>query len=480
MGTISSTTFNTRSGSGTIDITHASLTGGQTFEVSSIGEVEADFDLEDQSDDAQNVYFKLGEFGFKGFDRLSDGTSLFATLDALSATDIIDLTFNFTTNASRSITDNYVFTIEDLEYNRDKRETSIEGATQVTSGLKQTLDSFFANEVALADKETFSIAGTPDCIDAKTFLDTALPLFNSSATAQNSSTNFNINGKTATNTYIVVDDAQSANTDVDELLFEMAACEGAIVGSMMGYNFFAQRNYTTSNKKSISEDDVKEETLDIKVGIDSYAGIDVNFEGNSSNYLNWSSHSRNTTLAEAVDDAAGQDPGDETQIDVTDAGGIAAGDVILVDQELMYVESKSTNTLTVIRGYKSEPATHANGTNVQDVFNEDAEKTLSITFRNNVMAWATWDSTNSEYDDVGGGTDAVADDGRDSYADAYGASKARKIELTLLGIDTLKPYETLELDTSFPSLIQNQIFRPSSLTYNFNDDTIKVEAYRVG
>lgn len=472
MGTISSTTFDTRAGSGTIDITHASLTGGTTFEVSSIGEVEADFDLESNADESKDIYFKLGSFGFKAFDGLSDGTSLFETLDALSSTDEVDLTFNFTTNASRSITDNYVFTIEDMQYNRDKRETSIEGATQVTGDLEQTLDSFFTNVVAAGDKETFSIAGTPDCIDAKTFVDNALPLFNSSATTQSSSANFDINGKTASNAYIVVDDAQSANTDVDELLFEMAASEGALVGSMMGYNFFVQRNYTTTNKVSINENDVKEETLDIKPGIDSYVGIDVNFEGNSTNYSSWSSHSRITTLNATLNDS-------DTSVDVTSASAISAGDVILVEQEMMYVQSKATNTLTVIRGYKSEASAHDNGTNVQEVFNEDAEKTLSVTFRNNVMAWATYDGTNSEYDDVGGGTDDVADDGRDSYADAYGASKARKIELTLLGIDTLKPYETLELDTSFPSLIQNQIFRPSSLTYNFNEDTIKVEAYRV-
>lgn len=406
MGAITSNTFQTRSGSGTITISHASITGGQSFDVSAIGEVEANFDLEDSSESANNVFFKLGEFSFKAFDRLSDGTSLFETLDVLSVMDVVDLAFDFTTNAPRTIDDKYTFTIEDMEFDRDKRETAINGATQVTGDLQISIATFFTNEISAVEDEVFNIAGDPSCIDAKTFIDNALPLFNASNSSQNLSSNFSVNGKTAANTFLVVNDAQAANTNVDELLFEMAAAEGSFIGSIMGYNFFVDRKQSTSGVIDLNEDDVQEKTLKIQPGLDVYNSITVNFEGNSGNYSTWT----------------------------------------------------STGTQT---------------------YNTEAVKTLTVTFRNNVMAWAAWNGTNSEYDDVGGTTNDVALDGRDAYASAYGADKARKIKLKILGIDTLGPHQSFKLDTSFPTLIQNQTFRPSELVYDFNKDVIEVQAYRI-
>lgn len=471
MGSITSNNFETRAGSGTVTISHPSITGGQNFEVSGIDSVKADFDLEETSSEAQNVYFKLGEFGFRAFDRMSDGNSLFGTLDALSATDQVTLDFNFTTNAGRSIADRYKFTIEDMEYDREKRETTIEGAVQITADLQTDIASFFTNYISTTEDETFNTGTqTFQCVDAKTFVENALPLFNSSNSTQFYSGNFNVNGKTASNAFVVVNDGFASETNVDELLFEMAAAEGAVIGSLMGYNFFVARDNSSSGSTTLNEDNVKK--LNIDPGLDIYAGIDVNFEGVSSNYSQWTSRSRKTALNEPLDAT-------ETGVDVVSASGLAAGDVILVEQELMYIESISTNTLTVIRGYKSEASSHPNGANVQDTFNPNAGKTLSVTFRNNVMAWATWDSTNSEYDDVGGVTNNTAISGRDAYAGAYGANKARKIKLTILGIDTLKPYQSFTLDTSFPSLVRNQTFRPSALTYDFDKDVVEVEAYKI-
>lgn len=402
MGTITSYSFDTRAGSGTISISHSSLSGGQNFEVSSIGSVEADFDLEDQSDVADNIYFKLGEFKFAAFDKMSDGNSLFEELDTLSATDEVDLSFDFTTNGSRSIADQYIFTIEDMEYKREKRETSIEGAVQITDGLRIGIDTFFSNEIGSSEDETFnSGASSWTCIDARTFINNALPLFNSSNTSKNLSNDFGDDGTAVPNAYVVVNDAQASGTNVDELLFEMAAAEGAKVGSIMGYNFYASRN-NTDIIVNLSEDDVKE--LKIMPGLDVYNSISVTFEGTSQNYSTWISSNSQT-------------------------------------------------------------------------YNTEAEKTLDVTFENNAMAWAEWNSTSGEYDDVGGDTGPPS--GTFNYASAYGANKARRIELTIFGIDTLKPYEPLSLGSSFPSLVQGQAFHPSKLTYDFNNDIIEVEAYKI-
>ncbi len=66
----------------------------------------------------------------------------------------------------------------------------------------------------------------------------------------------------------------------------------------------------------------------------------------------------NTTLNEALDAS-------ETGVDVAAGTAIAAGQNILIESEQMYVQSISTNTLTVIRGVNgTTAATHATGKDV--------------------------------------------------------------------------------------------------------------------
>lgn len=65
-----------------------------------------------------------------------------------------------------------------------------------------------------------------------------------------------------------------------------------------------------------------------------------------------------STLAEALDAS-------ETGMDVTSGTLFAEGDIIKIDNELMYISAKATNTLTTTRGENgSTAATHDNGANV--------------------------------------------------------------------------------------------------------------------
>lgn len=65
-----------------------------------------------------------------------------------------------------------------------------------------------------------------------------------------------------------------------------------------------------------------------------------------------------TTTAEELDAS-------ETGVDVTSATNIQAGHTILVESEQLYVESKSSNTLTVVRGVNgTTAATHATAKSV--------------------------------------------------------------------------------------------------------------------
>ena len=73
-------------------------------------------------------------------------------------------------------------------------------------------------------------------------------------------------------------------------------------------------------------------------------------------YLNDTISDSTSLAAEAMDDS-------ETGFDVDDGDDFSAGDILLVNAELMYVSSIATNTLTVIRGYgTSTAAAHADDT----------------------------------------------------------------------------------------------------------------------
>lgn len=470
MGAITSNTFTLRSGTGSLSISQASLTGGQNMDVVEIGTIKGDFDLEEDENESTSILFNLGEFSFTAFDKLSDGTSLFAALDGLSATDLVQLDISFTTDGGHAINDRYYFTIEEMEYDRNRRTTSINTAKQDAGDLQKDMVEFFNSDVAAGDIVPFTGTTTDtDSINTKDFIETALPLFNSSNTTINESNLYSTTVSGGTTVMIVV---KTDAADVDETLFELAASEGSIVGTMMGYNFFVTRQFSAGSTVSLNQSDIEDDTLKIKPGLDSYVGIDVTFEGSSINWSNFSSYSRLTTLAEDVNIS-------ETIIDVDSIAGISAGDFVLVNEEIMYVESTSTGQMTVKRGYRSDVTTHSNGDHVVEVYNPDAAKRLDVKFLNPVLAWAQYDSVNDEFDNVGGEISSPTREGQDGYASGYGANKARKVEFTILDIDKLDPFEAIQFDSSFPSIIQGDTFRPSELEYDLQEDKIMVKAYKI-
>jgi hypothetical protein len=78
-------------------------------------------------------------------------------------------------------------------------------------------------------------------------------------------------------------------------------------------------------------------------------------------------------------------------------------------------------------------------------------------------------------------TNNVALGGATAYLGAFdlSAQTSERIETTILGVDKVKPYQVLRFDTDTPSRFQNKHFRPTSIKYNFKDDTIKITAYKI-
>jgi hypothetical protein len=75
----------------------------------------------------------------------------------------------------------------------------------------------------------------------------------------------------------------------------------------------------------------------------------------------------------------------------------------------------------------------------------------------------------------------IATAGATAYSYAFDASFIipTRVETTILGVDKLKPYQALKFDDSTPSEYQGKHYRPTSVEYDFKQDTIKVTAYKI-
>ena len=69
-----------------------------------------------------------------------------------------------------------------------------------------------------------------------------------------------------------------------------------------------------------------------------------------------------------------------------------------------------------------------------------------------------------------------------AYSFAFGSYQGQaveKIETTIQGVNKVLPHEAIKFDSTAPVDARNKHFRPSSLKYNFKQDTIKVTAYQI-
>ena len=78
-------------------------------------------------------------------------------------------------------------------------------------------------------------------------------------------------------------------------------------------------------------------------------------------------------------------------------------------------------------------------------------------------------------------TNNVAIAGATTYLGAFdlSAQASERIEATILGVDKVKPYQVIKFGSDTPLRFQSNHFRPSSIKYNFKDDTIQVTAYKI-
>jgi len=83
-------------------------------------------------------------------------------------------------------------------------------------------------------------------------------------------------------------------------------------------------------------------------------------------------------------------------------------------------------------------------------------------------------------------TESMVEESAKNYSQAFSAFQAQgvpqRIQTTVLGVDKVKPYETIKFDTSVPSRFRSspaKHYRPSSLEYDFKQDTVRITAYEL-
>ena len=78
-------------------------------------------------------------------------------------------------------------------------------------------------------------------------------------------------------------------------------------------------------------------------------------------------------------------------------------------------------------------------------------------------------------------TNNVAIGGATAYLGAFdlSAQTSERVEATILGVDKVKPYQAIKFGSDTPLRFQTNHFRPTSIKYNFKDDTIQVTAYKI-
>jgi hypothetical protein len=79
----------------------------------------------------------------------------------------------------------------------------------------------------------------------------------------------------------------------------------------------------------------------------------------------------------------------------------------------------------------------------------------------------------------------VVDNGVKAYAKALEAEGALRVQFKIRGLQSVKPYQCFTFDADTPDKIRLSsgdvaIYRPSTLKYNFKEDTVAGEAYLIG
>jgi hypothetical protein len=501
MGTITSDTIDYRSGSGTLKLVESSLPT-TTMLVESMSSLKLEFEIEDLKDKADTIFFGPSDLTFTVFETLGDGSSLFEEIDAITSTDEVEVQLDWTTRAGRSFTDLFYFTPNDVKYDRLGRRLTIESTFQAFGRAPIETDDYLsgnsgANPDHYTEVETFFVEGnTPTCMDPKTFINAVLEDVNTNNSVIVSTNSFE-DQKNGLDTWVLSQSLAIRNVnDPTQVLYRLAAMDGSIVGSGMGYSFFIHR-LDTSNDVSLSEDDY--EVVNIELSNRNYSSIINLFMSNPQGATSWGTYSSTVDLNPSAPKSL-----------IVFFFMTELTPAVWAPSNSRYENDPSSNVITTPQTPLDQKASEGSYLVYADTASFSYSAGDLITFHDdattdylpsgkNIYAIAETGSTLTRFaNSLSGDQDkhttdnpnrlvSFGDNRQSGYADntnlayqkAFGADGSRKIRLTVFGIDTVKPYQTFTLDSTAPPSIRNKTFRPSNINYLFKEDKAEIEAYEI-
>lgn len=421
-------------------------TGGTDFDASyamtllDIGNYEVNFDLQDDTDDITKFFYNVTTFTAKFASRLGDGTEFGNILKQLTFTDLIKVSFTYD-----SSTDTFLCQKGDFEYDIINRTISFkcyspfkyfDAITAYDTSSYEVSTHFNANGGVI----TYNLVTFRDLIDV--FLDT----FNLSSNKVQTNYAYRkadveavaTSGVTLENVKFVVTNSSSTTGhedvqgDSDEFVIDthdkLRRCilqgglsEAAVVGMMFGEAFYLRRGYNGSDTNYYS--DIISSDLE---------NFGIKFH---------SSPVKTITVQST-------------------SGGLAS--------ETINETNPQNITITI--------PDFVNDSDIVDRTSEIPSPPTNLEINTPAKEWV---DTPLETNPTG--TVFYTDEALSTYKKVVGAVELTRFRGTIFGIDKLKPYQYIKLNTSISEFIDatNQKVRPSKLVYKFKENKIDFEGYSI-
>lgn len=430
--TVSTGTISRQFGTYSMTMEFESLTAATlTMKMFKLPVMEQKIDLQIETEDLSEVKINLSDIEFTVFDRLSDGTSLIDRISSLDVGDAIKIT-----STVNSGDDYFLATRSTCKYDWKSRSVTIKAVSPLR----------YDNVITSFDPSSYEVLGqTSSWIFPKDLITAFLDCQGSggsSVVLGSYFTYFKTDPVTPTGDelafrYIHVDPSTIGATDAyknaQDLCLRLAIQEGAYIGSLFGTNYYVRRNYATESSGhyvDITADDIESYKL-----VPNERSVR---QYNTLFFFRDQFDKPNSTSDYESEQVVSEFGAFDVTLDYRLQGG---------NQRLEAIEF-----VAGIPGYW------------QAVGSGDSLTLI--------------DALNA----------AIKVPSRQSYASALGIAQSDNIsynemfkaKLTLLGIDSVLPYQFIKFATGINPFLDNRKLRPSSVKYNLEQDKVEVEGYFIG
>jgi len=259
----------------------------------------------------------------------------------------------------------------------------------------------------------------------------------------------------------------------------MACVDGAIIGSGIGYSYYSIRS--TTSPTTLSSNDVIKDSIQRINKYKLYRGISVNYKNTSNSLPTWNYESEPSISATV----SGDGPSGSYTISLHGAstGDILEGDIVYFgdpsnggDNRQVY-QCRAQDSSTLLLTKPLSVGVHNNDNIYKlNIYNYAATKVVSLYYETETLMQAQVTTGTPNVYNSGGSFSNPTNTGREGYEGAYSAEGQGRLILVVDGIDKVKPYAAITLDSSFGSGIAGN-YIIARWKADLNKDTMELELH---